>query len=301
MQRWVTRGLVLGLACGGLAGAAAAQEAADAEAEAEIGTEIEAGTVELEEGAIDDTAIDYDDPYAEYDDAYFDEGEDDGIDGDERDPWENMNRAFFAFNEGLDKWVLLPVAKGWDFVLPDFAQRSLRNAFDNYQFPIQFGNNLLQWKPKDAGRDLARFLVNTTVGIGGLMDPASKIGLPQSDEDFGQTLAVWGVPSGPFLMLPVFGPSNIRDTGGLAVDTASHPASYFIPFYGTFSMAAGNMVNRRSLVIEELDAERRAALDFYVAVRSAYMQYREAVIKDRGDADPGSYGLISGGRRRPGQ
>jgi phospholipid-binding lipoprotein MlaA len=262
MQRWKTGRLIVGLACGVLSGSAAAQGA--------------------------------DDAYSDYDDVYFDEEDDTGDHG---DPWHRMNRAFFSFNEGLDRWILEPVAKGWDFVLPDFAQTSLRNAFDNLQFPVQLVNNLLQAKPQHAGRDVARFLVNTTVGIGGLMDPASLIGLPSSNEDFGQTLGVWGVPKGPYLMLPVLGPSSVRDGFGLAVDTSMNVAGYFIPWYAGASLIAGNTINRRSLVIEELAAERRAALDFYEAVRSAFTQYREAVILDRGDADPGSYGLVSGGRR----
>ena len=263
MQRWLADGVILGLACGVFSAAAAAQDG----------------------GAYDD-----------YDDVYFDESEDAG---DSADPWQGVNRAFFSFNEGLDRWVLEPVAKGWDFVLPDFAQRAIRNAFDHVRFPIHFSNNLLQAKPADAGRDVARFLVNTTVGIGGLMDPASTIGLPASNEDFGQTLGVWGVPTGPYLMLPVFGPSNVRDGVGLVVDTSMNVASYYVPIYATVGLTVGNTVNRRSMVIEELAAERRAALDFYEAVRSAYTQYREALVKDRGDVDPGSYGLVSGGRRQP--
>lgn len=267
MQRWMLRGLVLGFACGTFAGAAAGQEADD-------------------DGA-----------YSDYDDVYFDDSDDATASADDGDPWKGVNRAVFSFNEGLDRWLLEPVAKGWDFILPDFAQRSIRNAFDNVQFPVQFTNNLLQGKPHHAGRDIGRFLVNTTVGLGGLLDPASTIGLKASNEDFGQTLGVWGVPPGPYLMLPIFGPSSVRDAAGLAVDTSMNVPVYFIPFYASISLTVGNTVNRRSMVIEELAAERRAALDFYEAVRSAYTQYREGVVKDRGDADPGSYGLVSGGRR----
>ncbi|MBW2267957.1 MAG: VacJ family lipoprotein [Deltaproteobacteria bacterium] len=261
MRCWMAGGLILGIGCGVFAGAAAAQEAGG------------------------------EDAYADDDDVYYDDGEDTGDGG---DPWKGMNEAFFSFNEGLDRWFVEPVAKGWDFVLPDFAQRSIRDAFRNITFPVQFVNNLLQGKPAHAGRDVGRFIVNTTVGIGGLLDPASTIGLKASEEDFGQTLGVWGVPAGPYLMLPIFGPSSVRDGFGLVVDTGMNVPSYFIPFYASVSLAAGSAVNRRSMVIEELAAERRAAINFYEAVRSAYTQYREAAVKDRGDVDPGSYGLISG-------
>lgn len=232
-----------------------------------------------------------DDAYADYDDEYF--AEDDDVSG-VHDPWEGMNRGIFAFNEGLDRWVVEPVAKGWDFVLPDFAQRGVRNAFDNAATSVDFINNLLQGKPQYAGRDLARFLLNTTVGIAGVMDPATTIGLVDSNEDFGQTLAVWGTPSGPFLMLPVFGPSNIRDGAGLIVDTASQPLSYVLPSGSGVALGAVDLLNRRSMVIEEMAAERRAAVDFYAALRSGYTQYRDGLIKDRGDVDAGSYGAFSG-------
>lgn len=228
--------------------------------------------------------------YDDYDDDYFAEDDVGGV----SDPWERMNRGIFRFNEGADRWVIEPIAKGWDFVVPDFAQRAIRNAFDNAAMPIDFGNNLLQLKPQHAGRDIARFLLNSTVGIGGLMDPASTIGLVDSREDFGQTLGYWGVPTGPFLMLPLLGPSNIRDGAGLAVDSASNPASYFIPFAASASWTVGRLLNGRSLAIEQIAAERRAAVDFYAALRSGYSQYREGLVNDRGNVDAGSYGAFTG-------
>ena len=263
MLSWMRNGAALAVACGTLAGPA---------------------------WAADDSA------YDEYDDVYFDESEEET----NADPWEHgFNRPIFAFNEWLDRWLVEPVATGWDFVMPDFAQRALRDAVDNLLTPVDLVNNLLQGKPQYAGRDIARLLVNSTVGMGGLMDPASTIGLPDSQEDFGQTLAVWGASNGPYVVLPIFGPSSVRDTGGLAVDSAmTFPASWYLPFYATLAYRGVDLVNRRALVLDELAAEREAAIDFYVAVRSAYLQYREGLVKDRGDADPGSYGLVSGGRRR---
>lgn len=220
--------------------------------------------------------------YEEYDDLYFDEDfEDDAAAG---DPLEPVNRPIFWLNDGLDQYAIEPVSRAWDFVLPDFAQRALRNAFDNLRFPIVFFNDVFQLKLKDAGGDLARFVVNTTVGIGGLMDPAATIGLPRRNEDFGQTLGFWGVPPGPYLMLPFFGPSNIRDGFGLIIDTGLRAISFFIPLAASFAMQGVDTLNRRSLIRGEIDAERRAALDWYAAVRSAYMQYRENLVHDRREA-----------------
>jgi len=216
-------------------------------------------------------------------------GQDDDLDFEEEyaedvaagDPLEPINRPILAVNDGLDRYVLEPVSKGWDYVLPDFVQHSLRRAFDNLRFPIVFANDIFQLKMVDAGIDLARFLVNSTVGLAGLLDPASTIGLPRNVEDFGQTLGYWGVPPGPYLMLPFFGPSSLRDGFGLIVDTGLRAISFFIPLAASFAMQGLDTLNRRSLVRDQLDAERRASLDWYVAVRSAYTQYRYNLIHDR--------------------
>ena len=219
--------------------------------------------------------------YDEYDELYFD---DEPGEPDDHDPIEGVNRGIFWFNDGLDQHVLEPVATGFDYAVPDFAQRALRNAFDNLRFPIVFFNNLFQGKPKLAGVDIARFLMNTSVGLGGLMDPASSVGLRKSNEDFGQTLGYWGVPPGPYLMLPFFGPSNVRDTGGLVVDTAFRAIGFFIPFVASLAMQGVDTLNRRALIRKEIAAERRAALDWYAAVRSAYSQYRANLVQDRRQA-----------------
>ena len=223
----------------------------------------------------------------EYDELYFDE---DAEEDDAGDPWEPMNRGLFWLNDGLDRYAIEPVSKAWDYVLPDFVQRSLRNAFENLRFPIVFFNDLFQWKPKEAGQDLARFVLNTTVGIGGLLDPASTIGLKMRNEDFGQTLGYWGVPPGPYLMLPFFGPSSVRDGCGLIVDSGFRAIGFFIPFWVSITMQAVDTLNRRSLIREQIESERRAALDWYAAVRSAYTQYRENQVQDkRGAAEDRQY------------
>ncbi len=213
----------------------------------------------------------------EYDELYLDE---DAEEDDAGDPWQPMNRGIFWVNDGLDRYAIEPVSKAWDYALPDVVQRSLRNAFDNLRFPIVFFNNLFQAKPKVAGVEIARFVMNSSLGLGGLMDPAGSIGLKKSNEDFGQTLGYWGVPPGPYLMLPFFGPSNVRDTGGLVVDSAFRAIGFFIPFVASLAMQAVDTLNRRSLIRKEIQAERRAALDWYAAVRSAYSQYRENLVQD---------------------
>ncbi len=206
-------------------------------------------------------------------------------DGDDQgavhDPWEGMNRGIFSFNETLDRWILEPVATGWDFVMPDPVERAIVRFYHNASFPVRFVNDLLQWKPMAAAQDVGRFALNTTAGIAGLFDPASDVGLADSDEDFGQTLGVWGVPPGPYLVLPVFGPSNPRDTGGLVVDSATLVYPYFLPFWVNATSTAVSIVNRRSRLLETIREERAAAFDFYVAVRNAYVQRRENQVADR--------------------
>jgi phospholipid-binding lipoprotein MlaA len=192
-----------------------------------------------------------------------------------------VNRGIFVVNDGLDRHVIEPVSAAWDWMLPDFAQRGLRRAFDNLRFPIVFFNNLLQWKPVVAGESVARFLLNSTVGLAGFLDPAAAIGIERRDEDFGQTLGWWGVPAGPFLMLPLLGPSNVRDGVGLIVDSALRAIGFFIPFWASVGMAGVDTLNRRSLIRDQIEAEREAAVDWYAAVRSAYTQYREALVSDQ--------------------
>jgi phospholipid-binding lipoprotein MlaA len=205
-------------------------------------------------------------------------------DGRDPDPWEGFNRAMFDFNDGVDRWVLEPVATGYDFVVPDPVERSISNFFQNLRVPINMMNGFLQGKPVDGASDLGRFVVNTTIGVAGFFDFATRFGLERHDEDFGQTLAVWGVPQGPYVVWPVMGASTLRDTGGSAVDTAMSIMPFFLESYVTIGARVLETVNARSLVREEIDNARGAALDFYVFVRSAYLQRREALIRDEKDA-----------------
>ena len=137
---------------------------------------------------------------------------------DSHDPLEGFNRAMYTFNDRLDKYALKPLAKGYRAITPTGVRKSVSNFFSNLHEPMVMLNNLLQGKPGQATSDLIRFVVNSTVGIVGLFDVSSKVGLPKHDEDFGQTLAVWGVGDGPYLVLPFFGPSNLRDGPSLVVD-----------------------------------------------------------------------------------
>ena len=136
------------------------------------------------------------------------------------DPWQPMNRGIFAFNEFIDRYLLEPVATGWDVVVPDPAQRGIANFFANAAAPRRIANDLLQGKLDKAGDDFGRFAINTTFGVLGLFDPAGAEGIAPGDEDFGQTLGVWGTPAGPYLVLPLLGPSSPRDAAGLAADIA---------------------------------------------------------------------------------
>ena len=197
------------------------------------------------------------------------------------DPFEPFNRTMFEVNDGFDRYLLRPVAEGWDTVMPDPVEDSFANFFENLRFPIRFVNNILQGKVDPAAITLCRFLVNSTFGVAGFFDVATHLELPQQDGDFGQTLGVWGIPPGPYIVWPVFGPSNPRDTVGLVADTYINVGGFFIDWYYLAGARVVETVNARALVLEDVDRAREASLDFYVAVRSAYMQRRQALIEGR--------------------
>jgi phospholipid-binding lipoprotein MlaA len=196
------------------------------------------------------------------------------------DPLEPVNRGVFWVNDKFDVYMLTPVAKGWDFVAPDPVQTSVANFFRNLRFPVHFLNDVLQGKARAAGHDVARFVVNSTAGVVGLFDPATRLGLKRSDEDFGQTLGHYGVPSGPYLVLPLLGPSNVRDTAGGIADGAATVRPFFVDTLVTIGVRAGEAVNARSRVIDEIEEERASAFDWYVFVRDAYLQRRRAQVRD---------------------
>lgn len=205
----------------------------------------------------------------------------------EYDPLEPVNRKIFWFNDKADIYVLEPAARVWDAVFPDPVQRAVARFYANLASPVVFANDLLQGKPRAAGQDLARFLVNSTVGLAGFLDPATEWGLPAHEEDFGQTLGRWGVPAGPFLMLPLFGPSNPRDVVGMLVDWPLGVYTLFLDFPQSVGVRGVQLLNARSLVLEEVRDARRAALDPYVFVRNAYVQRREDLIRDGREQEEG--------------
>jgi phospholipid-binding lipoprotein MlaA len=198
----------------------------------------------------------------------------------EYDPWEAFNRKMFAFNQEVDRFVLKPVAKVWDFVVPDLAQQSLANAFDNIAMPRRFINSLLQLKVEGAGRELARFFLNISMGVGGFFDVATELGIRPSEEDTGQTLGYYGVGPGPFLVLPLLPPLTVRDGVGTAADAAMQPIGYVAPLAASMGMRGGQLVNERSLNLETFEEFERATFDLYAAVRNAYLQRRQRQIEE---------------------
>jgi phospholipid-binding lipoprotein MlaA len=202
------------------------------------------------------------------------------------DPWEPMNRKVFWFNDKLDVYALEPVAKGWNYVVPDRAQRCVVNFFNNLRFPIVFTNDLLQGKPRKALESFERFETNTIIGGLGLFDVANDYyGLPLQDEDTGQTFGVWGISPGPYLVLPFFGPSSPRDAVGLAGDAAFNIYTYFIPIPGVAAGAyAVNVVNYRARLLDTVQRAKEASLDYYTFVRNAYVQHRWRQVNDQSAA-----------------
>jgi phospholipid-binding lipoprotein MlaA len=198
----------------------------------------------------------------------------------EYDPWEPFNRKMFDFNRQLDRVVLKPIAKVWNFVVPDLAQQSLANAFDNIAMPRRLLNSLFQLKIEGAGRELARFFLNISMGVGGFFDVATELGIPRSEEDTGQTLGYYGVGPGPYLVLPFLPPLTVRDGVGFAADSAMQPISYVAPFAATAGMRGGQIVNDRSLNLEPFEEFEQATFDLYSAIRNAYLQRRQRLIEE---------------------
>ena len=202
-------------------------------------------------------------------------------DVEEYDPWEPYNEAMFSFNHDVfDRYLLKPVATAWDKILPDLVHQGLSNAFDNLGMPRRVVNNLLQLKFKRAGFELTRFLLNTTIGVAGLFDIGKEAGIEKYDEDTGQTLGVYGVGPGPYLILPLLTPLTVRDGVGYVFDMALDPLNYVLPFAATAGKAAGNTVNDRSLNLELFQSVEENTLDLYSAVRNAYLQRRQRAIQE---------------------
>jgi phospholipid-binding lipoprotein MlaA len=200
-----------------------------------------------------------------------------------RDPFESWNRSVFAFNNTVDRYALEPIAKGYRAVTPSPVRTGVNNALSNLSAPVTFANDVLQAEPTRAGATLARFGINTTIGVAGLFDVARGWGLPKHSEDFGQTLGRWGVGSGPYLMLPLLGPSSLRDAPARAVDAAFDPLNY-AEFDGDDAVRVGRavigVVAARENAIEAIDSVRATSIDPYVTVRSTYSALRESAIRN---------------------
>lgn len=218
----------------------------------------------------------------------------------EYDPWEPYNAWMFEVNRKIDKYALKPIAQGYNWVMPDAAQRGVQNFFRNVQAPPRFFNNMFQGKLKGAGTELGRFLLNSTVGLAGFFDVAERLHLVTPDEDFGQTLGFYGVPPGPYLILPLLPPFTLRDATGYVMDIALNPINWLvfpiIEIKNVPSLVAHKnrntttivqitarsifTINERSLNLESFEGVEDATVDLYSAVRNAYLQKRAKLINE---------------------
>jgi phospholipid-binding lipoprotein MlaA len=199
-----------------------------------------------------------------------------GVKRDPRDPWERFNRGSYKFNDAIDRAVVKPVAKGYTH-LPQPVQSGVHNFFDNLDYPVTIVNDLLQGQVKSFFSDIGRFVFNTTVGLGGLFDPATAAGMEKNVRDFGQTLGKWGVPKGPYVMVPIFGPYDVRDgIGAVTVDYYANPRSY-TTFWVNTGLWLARGVDRRARLLP-LDATIQSAYDPYAFIRNAYLQNRDFMV-----------------------
>ncbi|MDR3398678.1 MAG: VacJ family lipoprotein [Pandoraea sp.] len=194
------------------------------------------------------------------------------------DPIEGFNRSMYTFNDTLDKAVLVPVAKGYRFAVPEPARDMVTNFFSNVGDVYNFANNLLQLQITAAAQDLMRLTINTFFGVGGLFDFATPAGLPKHSQDFGVTLGKWGLPDGPYLVLPLLGPSTVRDTVGMAGNMFIDPTSYIKPDWVSYTIYGVRLVNTRANLLDASNLLEAAALDPYSFTRDAYLARRKYLI-----------------------
>ena len=197
----------------------------------------------------------------------------------ERDPWEAYNRKIHAFNMGFDRAIFRPVAKGYDYIMPDAPQRGVRNFFRNLAYPVTLLNLLLQGKIEESFTATGRFLMNSTIGVLGFFDVATKVDIPYYEEDFGQTLAVWGWRDSRYLVMPIFGPYTARDFLGRGFYGYFHPVSYAIRENNNYVPLVVDLITLRAELLP-FQAELDAAADPYTMVRDVWLQNREYRIYD---------------------
>ncbi|KAA0179199.1 VacJ family lipoprotein [Cupriavidus cauae] len=208
-----------------------------------------------------------------------------GPDANPRDPLEPFNREVNKINEDFDKGVMRPIAEVYADYVPSPVRTAVSNVFSNVSDVYSALNNLLQGKPTRFAEDTMRVAINTVLGIGGLIDIATPAGLPKYKEDFGQTLGVWGVPPGPYLVLPLFGPSTVRDTGGMLVDRQADPSAYLHPVWMRNTLIGVRVVSARAELLGASSLVEMAALDRYSFMRDAYLQRREYLVYDGNPPD----------------
>lgn len=276
--------MMLAIGCAGKTGTAQPQGLSDARPVADQ-------TPAPAPSALQDTASDeLLDPFARADEGA----------GEEYDPWEPMNTNIFEFNRQVDRFVLKPVAKGYDFVMPDLVQVGISNIFTNLRFAPRFLNNVFQGKIKGAGIEVGRFLINSTVGLAGFFDLATKIDLVTPEEDLGQTLGFYGVRPGPYLVLPLLQPFTVRDFVGYVGDVFLNPINWLVvPIIEIddvpsviahknrmtssiiqYGARVGEIVNDRSRNLQKFQGVEEATLDLYTAVRNAYLQKRAQAVRE---------------------
>jgi phospholipid-binding lipoprotein MlaA len=228
------------------------------------------------------------DDLAEGDDVFEDEDLDLLDEPSARDPFEGFNRDIFSFNRRVDRIVFDPITRGYQSAVPAPGRRAFYRAFQNLDSPMILANHMLQFRVVEAASTLTRFVINSSIGVVGLFDPAAGyFEVYRIEGDFGQTLARYGTPSGPFLMLPVFGPSTVRDVFGDVVDILADPVSYLLgPVrWWTLALGGGEGLTTREAHFEDLQALEEGSVDFYSALRSAYLQSRDAMVREaRGQA-----------------
>lgn len=218
-----------------------------------------------------------DEAWVDEDDWLFEAGPDPA----ERDAVEGTNRAFFGFNEGFYEYVADPIARGFAWLVPEPGRRAFYRFFENLESPALLISDALQLAPLDATKTTARFVINTTVGLLGFFDPAAAMGIEIHHTDFGETLAVWGMPSGSYFVIPVLGPSTARDAFGQIVDAALHPAIWFASPVQQLVIRTSGGLSEYDVERERLDALRSTSVDFYAAIRSAYLMDRDARVAER--------------------
>ena len=202
----------------------------------------------------------------------------------EKDPYEKFNRSMFNFNDAVDRNALKPAATAYKAVLPSFVQTGVNNFFSNLSDLWSSANNVMQGKGERGLSDFTRVLINSTFGLGGVLDLASDAGLAKHNEDFGQTLGYWGVPSGPYIMLPILGPSTLRDTAGLPVDIAADPWGYGISSRARNIGTVVRVVDQRAVLLDATNLLEEAALDRYEFIRDGYLQQRKSRVFDGEDS-----------------